>query len=187
MQSLVNTSDVEDLLRAELLHFKQACAAQEKRIQELESERDQGSRILPSILSPAIPPQPSLVIQNSIVPNEPAGYIDSRMVDTLRELGFLEDQARQTLSQSNNNLVVTPDILMKPLDNTTTRVRFDDSVRFDECVRLDETRLRVPVLPVQTLGHIQHTCEALSETHTMAHHRCWRLIPGELSRLVSSD
>jgi hypothetical protein len=66
----------------------QACAAQEKRIQELESERDQGSRILPSILSPAIPPQPSLVIQNSIVPNEPAGYIDSRMVDELRELGF---------------------------------------------------------------------------------------------------
>jgi hypothetical protein len=38
-------------------------------------------------------------------------------------------------------------------------------------------------LPVQTLGHIQHTCEALSEIHTMAHHRCWRLIHGELSRL----
>jgi hypothetical protein len=31
-------------------------------------------------------------------------------------------------------------------------------------------------LPVQTLGHIQHTCEALSEIHTMAHHRCWCLI-----------
>ncbi len=30
-------------------------------------------------------------------------------------------------------------------------------------------------LPVQTLGHIQHTCEALSEIHTMAHHRCWCL------------
>ena len=42
-------------------------------------------------------------------------------------------------------------------------------------------------LPVQTLGHIQHTCEALSEIHTMAHHRCWRLIHGELSRLASSD
>jgi hypothetical protein len=41
-------------------------------------------------------------------------------------------------------------------------------------------------LPIQTLGHIQHTCEALSELHTMAHHRCWRLIHGELSRLASS-
>ena len=40
------------------------------------------------------------------------------------------------------------------------------------------------VLPIQTLGHIQHTCEALSEIHTMAHHRCWRLIHGELSRLA---
>ena len=27
-------------------------------------------------------------------------------------------------------------------------------------------------LPIQTLGHIQHTCEALSELHTMTHHRC---------------
>ncbi len=35
LQSLVNTSDAEDLLRAELFHFKQACAAHEKRIQEL--------------------------------------------------------------------------------------------------------------------------------------------------------
>ena len=42
-------------------------------------------------------------------------------------------------------------------------------------------------LPIQTLGHIQHTCEALSELHTMAHHRCWRLIHGELSRLAPSS
>jgi hypothetical protein len=27
-------------------------------------------------------------------------------------------------------------------------------------------------LPIQTLGHIQHQCEALSEVHTLAHHRC---------------
>ena len=33
--------------------------------------------------------------------------------------------------------------------------------------------------------HIEHTCEALSEIQTMAHHRCWRLIHGELSRLAS--
>ena len=37
-------------------------------------------------------------------------------------------------------------------------------------------------LPIQTLGHIQHTCEALSELHTMTH----RLIHGELSHLAPS-
>jgi hypothetical protein len=41
-------------------------------------------------------------------------------------------------------------------------------------------------LPVQTLDHIQHTCEALSEIHTMTHHRCWRLIHGARSRLTFS-
>jgi hypothetical protein len=140
LQSLANTSDGEDLLRAELLHFKQACVAQEKRIQELESESAQGLRILPSILPPTLSAQPSLVIQNSIVSHKLAGYIDCLMVDKLRELRFLEDQARQALSQSNNNLAVTADILMKPLDNTTTRVRFDENVR------PEETRLSVPVM-----------------------------------------
>ena len=42
------------------------------------------------------------------------------------------------------------------------------------------------VLHEQTLGHLQHTCEALRDVHTMAHHRCWRLIHGELSRLASA-
>ncbi len=62
------------------------------------------------------------------------------------DLGFLEDQALKALSQSNNNLEVTADILMQPLDNTTTRVRFDESVRFDENVRQDETRFRQGLL-----------------------------------------
>ena len=35
-------------------------------------------------------------------------------------------------------------------------------------------------------GDIQHTCESLSEAHTADHHRWWRLIHGELSRLVST-
>jgi hypothetical protein len=39
-------------------------------------------------------------------------------------------------------------------------------------------------LPTQDLGHIQHTCEAFSDLHTAAHHRCWRLIHGDLSRLA---
>ena len=68
------------------------------------------------------------------------------MVAELRELGFLEDQARKALSQSNNNLAVAADILMKPLDNTTTRVRFDESI----CP--DETRLRVPVMSSRGRG-----------------------------------
>jgi hypothetical protein len=41
---------------------------------------------------------------------------------------------------------------MKPLDNTTTRVRFDDSVRLDESVRPDETRLRVPLMSSRGRG-----------------------------------
>ena len=28
-------------------------------------------------------------------------------------------------------------------------------------------------LPEQTVGHIQHTCEALSVDHIDAHHHCW--------------
>ena len=41
-------------------------------------------------------------------------------------------------------------------------------------------------LPIQTLGHIQHQCEALSEVHTLEHHRCRRIIHAELGRLASS-
>ncbi len=41
-------------------------------------------------------------------------------------------------------------------------------------------------LPIQTLGHIQHQCEVLSELHTLAHHRGWRIIHAELGRLASS-
>ena len=41
-------------------------------------------------------------------------------------------------------------------------------------------------LPIQTLGHIQHTCPALSEIHTLAHHRSWHIIHTELVRLASS-
>jgi hypothetical protein len=39
----------------------------------------------------------------------------------------------------------------------------------------------------QTLGHIQHECEALSEIRTRAHHRCWRLLHADLARLASSE
>ncbi len=50
-------------------------------------------------------------------------------------------------------------------------------------------RLTLFLLPFlqQTLGHIQHTCEALSAAHIDAHHQCWRLIHGELAQLASPD
>jgi hypothetical protein len=41
-------------------------------------------------------------------------------------------------------------------------------------------------LPIQTLGHVQHQCETLSEIHTLVHHRFWRIIHTELGRLTSS-
>jgi hypothetical protein len=41
-------------------------------------------------------------------------------------------------------------------------------------------------LPIQTLGHIQQQFEDLSELHTLAHHRCWRIIHAELGRLSST-
>jgi hypothetical protein len=42
-------------------------------------------------------------------------------------------------------------------------------------------------IPPQTLGHIQHECEALSEIHTLAHHRCWRFLHTDLDRLAHSE
>ena len=63
-----------------------------------------------------------------------------------------------------------------------------ESDKCDLCKALWVTQGRFttePDLPVQTLGHIQHTCETLSELHTMTHHRCWFLIHWELSHLAS--
>jgi hypothetical protein len=41
-------------------------------------------------------------------------------------------------------------------------------------------------LPIQTLVHIQHQCETLSEIHVLTHHRCWCIIHVELGRLSFS-
>ena len=65
-----------------------------------------------------------------------------------------------------------------------------ESDRCDLCRALwiAEGRFRTEEkLPKQTLGHIQHTCEALSEAHIEAHHQCWRLIHGELARLTAPE
>ena len=63
-----------------------------------------------------------------------------------------------------------------------------ESNKCDLCrtLRIRENRFTSETdLPEQDLGHIQHTCEALSEAHTAAHHRCWWLIHEELARLAS--
>jgi hypothetical protein len=65
-----------------------------------------------------------------------------------------------------------------------------ESDRCDLCRALwtAEGRFRTEKdLPEQTLGHIQHTCEALSAAHIDAHHQCWRLIHGELARLAAPE
>jgi hypothetical protein len=64
---------------------------------------------------------------------------------------------------------------------------------FDRCdlcrtLWMSEGRFRTEEeLPKQTLGHIQHTCEALSAAHIDAHHQCWTLIHGELARLAAPE
>jgi hypothetical protein len=63
-----------------------------------------------------------------------------------------------------------------------------ESNRYDLCKDLwiVEDRFKTEQdLPEQTLGHIQHTCEALSAVQIDAHNQCWRLIHGELTRLVT--
>ncbi len=65
-----------------------------------------------------------------------------------------------------------------------------DSDRCDLCRALwiAEGRFKTEEdLPVQTLGHIQHTCEALSAAHIDAHHQCWRMIHGDLARLAAPE
>ncbi len=64
-----------------------------------------------------------------------------------------------------------------------------ESDKCDLCKDLSVSKGRITTertLPIQTLGHIQHTCEVLSELHTMSHHRYWCLIHGEFSHLSSS-
>jgi hypothetical protein len=49
-----------------------------------------------------------------------------------------------------------------------------ESDRCDLCksLKIVEGRFTTDNLHHQTLGHIQHECETLSEIHTLTHHRC---------------
>jgi hypothetical protein len=62
-----------------------------------------------------------------------------------------------------------------------------ESKKFDLCKALWIAEGRFTTeddLPIQTLGHIQNTCETHTEIHTLAHHRCWRIIHTELVHLL---
>ena len=77
-------------------------------------------------------------------------------------------------------------VAQKPRRHKITNGKESDKCDLCKTLWISQGRFTTEsALPIQTLGHIQHTCEALSEIHTMAHHRCWRLIHGELSRLAS--
>ncbi len=83
------------------------------------------------------------------------------------------------------------------LSQSTHRIKEEDTITKDrESDRCDlcrtlwiaEGRFRTEKeLPEQTMGHIQHTCEALSAPHSDAHHQCWWLIHGELARLETPE
>ncbi len=65
-----------------------------------------------------------------------------------------------------------------------------DPRRSDLCktLSIEEHRFKTEKdLPEQNLGHIQHTCEALSTAHIDAHHQWWRLIHGELTQLATPE
>jgi hypothetical protein len=65
-----------------------------------------------------------------------------------------------------------------------------ESNRCDFCkaLRIAEDRFNTEKdLPEQPLGHMQHTCEALSADHIDTHHQCWRLIHGEVARLAAPE
>ena len=66
--------------------------------------------------------------------------------------------------------------------NTITNSKESDKCDLCKALWLSQERFTTEsALPIQTLGHIKHTCETLSELH-----RCWCLIHGELSHLASS-
>ena len=68
-----------------------------------------------------------------------------------------------------------------------TKAKESDRCDLCEALQIAEGRITTDDnLRPQTLGHIQHECEALSELHTLAHHLCWRIIHTELVRLASS-
>ena len=69
-----------------------------------------------------------------------------------------------------------------------TKRKESDNCDLCKALRLVEDRFTTEEdLPKQDLGHILHTCEALSTVHIDAHHKCCHLIHGELVRLTTPE
>ncbi len=73
--------------------------------------------------------------------------------------------------------------------HTITKGKTSDRCDLCRALWISEDRFRTEKdLPEQTLGHIQHTCEALSAAaHIDGHHQWWRLIHVEFARLSAPE
>ncbi len=95
----------------------------------------------------------------------------------------VRSQDQRRMLQANSHTFPTNSWIHK-----ITKDRESDRCDLCRSLWITEGRLRTEKeLPEQTLVHIQHTCEALSAVHIDAHHQCWRLIHGELSRLATPE
>jgi hypothetical protein len=95
----------------------------------------------------------------------------------------VRSQDQRRMIQANSHTFPTNSWIHK-----ITKDRESDRCDLCRTLWIAEGRFRTEEeLPKQTLGHIQHTCEALSTAHIDAHHQCWRLIHGELARLTAPE
>jgi hypothetical protein len=93
----------------------------------------------------------------------------------------IKSQDQRRMLQANSHTFPTNSWIHK-----ITKGRESDRCDLCRTLWMAEGRFKTEEeLPKQTLGHIQHTCEALSAAHIDAHHQCWRLIHGELARLAT--
>jgi hypothetical protein len=95
----------------------------------------------------------------------------------------VRSQDQRRMLQANSHTFPTNSWIHK-----ITKGRESDRCDLCRTLWIAEGRFRTEEeLPKQTLGHIQHTCEALSAAHIDAHHQCWRLIQGDLARLAAPE
>jgi hypothetical protein len=83
-------------------------------------------------------------------------------------------------SQDDQRRILSSTSLSFPSNATVTWIhkitKGKESDRCDLCKTLWVVDVRFTTekgLPEQTLGHIQHTCEALSASHIDFHYQCW--------------
>ena len=113
-----------------------------------------------------------------------AEYYESRKRERIHEDGsFMPHQKGPITLQT-----ITPSFPSNAWIHKITKGKESNKCDLCNTLRIRENHFTSEAdLPVQDLGHIQHTCEALSEAHTASHHRCWRLLHGELVRLACAE